>query len=117
MQKNLRLAAQSRGHLFWARGPDNAGHYNSRPDETGFFCDKGDYDSYYGRFFLHWYAQTLIDHADQILSLTNLALEGTEIIAKVFGSRIFNNLILLLLHCYLIIILITPLVELVLVAY
>ncbi|URD90372.1 hypothetical protein MUK42_26972 [Musa troglodytarum] len=83
MQKNLRLAAQARGHLFWARGPDNAGHYNSRPDETGFFCDKGDYDSYYGRFFLHWYAQTLIDHADQILSLTNLALEGTEIIAKI----------------------------------
>ncbi|WOL18292.1 beta-amylase 8 [Canna indica] len=83
MQKNLRLAAKLRGHLFWARGPDNAGHYNSRPDETGFFCDKGDYDSYYGRFFLHWYAQTLIDHADHILSLTNLAFEGTEIVVKI----------------------------------
>ncbi|XP_042393404.1 beta-amylase 8-like isoform X2 [Zingiber officinale] len=82
-QKNLRLAAKARGHLVWARGPDNAGHYNSRPDETRFFCDKGDYDSYYGRFFLHWYAQTLIDHADQILSLTNLAFEGIEIVVKI----------------------------------
>lgn len=83
MQQNLRRAAKLRGHSFWARGPDNAGHYNSRPQETGFFCDRGDYDSYYGRFFLHWYAQTLIDHADQVLSLANLAFEGTQIIVKI----------------------------------
>ncbi|XP_008808792.1 beta-amylase 8 isoform X1 [Phoenix dactylifera] len=83
MQQNLRRAAKLRGHTFWARGPDNAGHYNSRPHETGFFCDRGDYDSYYGRFFLHWYAQTLIDHADQVLSLANLAFEGTQIVVKI----------------------------------
>ncbi|XP_073106339.1 beta-amylase 8-like isoform X2 [Elaeis guineensis] len=83
MQQNLRRAAKLRGHSFWARGPDNAGHYNSRPHETGFFCDRGDYDGYYGRFFLHWYAQTLIDHADQVLSLANLAFEGTQVIIKI----------------------------------
>lgn len=77
LQQNLRRAAKLRGHTFWAKGPDNAGQYNSRPHETGFFCDRGDYDSYYGRFFLRWYAQTLIDHADQVLSLANLAFEGT----------------------------------------
>ncbi|CAA6672079.1 unnamed protein product [Spirodela intermedia] len=66
LQQSLRRAAKGRGHAFWARGPDNAGHYNSQPHETGFFCERGDYDSYYGRFFLHWYAQTLVAHADAI---------------------------------------------------
>lgn len=83
LQQNLRRAAKLRGHSFWARGPDNAGHYNSRPQETGFFCDRGDYDSYYGRFFLHWYAQILIDHADQVLSLAALAFEGTQLVVKI----------------------------------
>lgn len=81
-----------RGHSFWARGPDNAGHYNSRPPETGFFCEKGDYESYFGRFFLHWYAQMLIDHADNVLSLASLAFEETQIIVKVpFVCRVHNK--------------------------
>ncbi|RLN07772.1 beta-amylase 8 [Panicum miliaceum] len=83
MQKNLRQSALSRGHLFWARGPDNAGYYNSRPHETGFFCDGGDYDSYYGRFFLNWYSGILIDHVDQVLSLAALAFDGAEIVVKI----------------------------------
>ncbi|KAE8693176.1 Beta-amylase 8 [Hibiscus syriacus] len=82
-QQHLRKAAKLRGHSFWARGPDNAGHYNSRPHETGFFCERGDYDSYYGHFFLHWYAQSLMDHADNVLSLANLAFEETKIIVKI----------------------------------
>ncbi|CAN6271307.1 unnamed protein product [Urochloa humidicola] len=86
MQKNLRQSAVSRGHLFWARGPDNAGYYNSRPHETGFFCDGGDYDSYYGRFFLNWYAGVLIDHVDQVLSLATLAFDGAEIVVKVCNA-------------------------------
>ncbi|KAM7261542.1 hypothetical protein ACFE04_020619 [Oxalis oulophora] len=83
LQQNLRKAAKLRGHSFWARGPDNAGQYNSRPHETGFFCEHGDYDSYYGRFFLHWYSQALVDHADNVLNLASLALEGTQIVVKV----------------------------------
>lgn len=83
MQKNLRQSALSRGHLFWARGPDNAGYYNSRPNETGFFCDGGDYDSYHGRFFLNWYSGVLIDHVDQVLLLATLAFDGAEIVVKV----------------------------------
>ncbi|KAK9276445.1 hypothetical protein L1049_005978 [Liquidambar formosana] len=83
LQQNLRKAAKLRGHSFWARGPDNAGHYNSRAHETGFFCERGDYDSYYGRFFLHWYAQSLINHADNVLSLASLAFEETQIIVKI----------------------------------
>ncbi|GMH22825.1 hypothetical protein Nepgr_024668 [Nepenthes gracilis] len=83
LQQNLRKAAKLRGHSFWARSPDNAGQYNSRPHETGFFCHRGDYDSYYGRFFLRWYAQTLIDHANNVLSLARLAFEETQIIVKI----------------------------------
>lgn len=83
LQQSLRKAAKLRGHLFWARGPDNAGQYNSRPHETGFFCEQGDYDSYFGRFFLNWYSQTLIDHADNVLSLASLAFEDAKIIVNV----------------------------------
>ncbi|KAF6168888.1 hypothetical protein GIB67_038385 [Kingdonia uniflora] len=83
LQENLRDAARLRGHSIWARAPDNAGDYNSRPHETGFFCDRGDYDSSYGRFFLQWYTQTLIDHADNVLSLATLVFQATEIIVKV----------------------------------
>ncbi|KAL6981959.1 Beta-amylase 7 [Sarracenia purpurea var. burkii] len=85
--KSLRKAAEARGHSFWARGPDNAGSYNSRPHETGFFCDGGDYDGYYGRFFLTWYSQVLVDHGDRVLSLAKLAFEGTSIAAKLSGMH------------------------------
>lgn len=81
--QNLRKAATSRGHSFWARTPDNAGYYTSRPHETGFFCERGDYDSYYGRFFLRWYSQVLIDHADNVLSLASLAFEEIQLVVKI----------------------------------
>ncbi|KAE7999513.1 hypothetical protein FH972_003932 [Carpinus fangiana] len=80
--RSLRKAAEARGHSLWARGPDNAGSYNSRPHETGFFCDGGDYDGYYGRFFLKWYSQVLVDHGDRVLYLAKLAFERNHIAAK-----------------------------------
>jgi beta-amylase len=83
LMKSLSKAAEVRGHSFWGRGPENAGSYNSAPHEIGFFRDGGDYDSYYGRFFLNWYSQVLIDHGDRVLALANLAFEGTGISAKV----------------------------------
>ncbi|XP_071701296.1 beta-amylase 7-like isoform X2 [Rutidosis leptorrhynchoides] len=85
MLKNLTKAAETRGHSFWARGPENAGSYNSRPHETGFFCNGGDYDSYYGRFFLNWYSQLLINHADRVLSLAKIAFEETFVTTKLSG--------------------------------
>ncbi|KAL9435109.1 hypothetical protein AB3S75_021383 [Citrus x aurantiifolia] len=85
LMKSLSKAAEARGHLFWARGPGNAGSYNSTPHETGFFRDGGEYDSYYGRFFLNWYSQVLIDHGDRVFALANLAFEGTCISAKLSG--------------------------------
>lgn len=85
LMKSLSKAAEVRGHSFWGRGPENAGSYNSAPHEIGFFRDGGDYDSYYGRFFLNWYSQVLIDHGDRVLALANLAFEGTGISAKLSG--------------------------------
>ncbi|OWM88207.1 hypothetical protein CDL15_Pgr003619 [Punica granatum] len=85
LMKSLKRAAELRGHSFWGTGPDNAGSYNSRPHETGFFRDGGDYDSYYGRFFLNWYSRVLIDHGDRILALANLAFEGSCTATKLSG--------------------------------
>lgn len=87
--KSLRKAAEVRGHSFWAKGPDNAGSYNSQPHETGLFCDGGDYNGYYGRFFLNWYSQVLVDHVDRVLLLAKLAFEGCCIAAKV--SKALRN--------------------------
>ncbi|GFP81548.1 beta-amylase 8 [Phtheirospermum japonicum] len=80
--QNLKKAAKFRGHSFWARGPDNAGYYNSKPHETGFFCERGDYDSYYGRFFLQWYTQVLLEHTDSVLSFASLVFEEIPIVVK-----------------------------------
>nr|XP_048334059.1 beta-amylase 2, chloroplastic isoform X2 [Ziziphus jujuba var. spinosa] len=85
LMKSLRKAAEVRGHSNWAKGPDNAGSYNSPPHDSGFFRDGGEYDSYYGRFFLNWYSQTLVDHGDRVLALANLAFEGNCIAAKLSG--------------------------------
>lgn len=83
--KSLEKTAEARNLAFWGKGPENAGSYNSSPHETRFFCDGGDYDSYYGRFFLNWYSQVLVDHGDRVLALANLAFEGTPIAAKLSG--------------------------------
>ena len=93
--RSLKKAAEVRGHSFWARGPDNAGSYNSRPHETGFFCDGGDYNGHYGRFFLNWYSKVLVDHGDRVLSLAKLAFEGTCIASKVSDLLMFFNEIIL----------------------
>ncbi|KAL3829663.1 hypothetical protein ACJIZ3_018465 [Penstemon smallii] len=85
LMKSLEKAAKARGHSLWGKGPDNAGSYNSKPQETKFFCDGGDYDSYYGRFFLKWYSQVLIDHGDRVLALAKWAFEDTPIAAKLSG--------------------------------
>lgn len=81
---SLKKAADVRGHSIWGRAPENAGSYNSKPQDTRFFCDGGDYDGYYGRFFLKWYSDVLVDHADRILAMANIAFEETPIAVKVF---------------------------------
>jgi hypothetical protein len=72
-------------------GPSNAGSYNSRPQETEFFKDGGDYCSPYGKFFLSCYSQTLIEHGDSVLKMANLALKDVKISAKVRERLLSRN--------------------------
>jgi beta-amylase len=57
MLADLRAAARAVGHPEWGHGgPHDAGHYNSRSWETGFFVSQGgNWQSEYGHFFLSWY--------------------------------------------------------------
>ncbi|XP_016509788.1 beta-amylase 2, chloroplastic-like [Nicotiana tabacum] len=89
--KSLQKAAEAWGNSAWGKAPENAGSYNSKPQETGFFCDFGEYNGFYGRFFLHWYSQILINHGDRVLGLAALAFKGTPIAAKVSGIHWWYN--------------------------
>jgi hypothetical protein len=72
----LREAARRAGRPEWGHGgPHDAGHYNARVWETGFFASEGgSWDTDYGRFFLDWYAGELVGHAERVLSACGAAL-------------------------------------------
>nr|WEV03867.1 beta-amylase 2 [Paeonia suffruticosa] len=57
LMKNLTKAAEERGHSFWAKGPENAGSYNSQPHETGFFVTE--------LSGIHWWYKTA-SHAAEL---------------------------------------------------
>jgi len=69
MLGSLAAAAAAAGHPEWGQGgPHDAGHYNARSWETGFFLSAGgSWDSEYGRFFLAWYSGALLEHAEAVL--------------------------------------------------
>jgi len=68
-------------------GPHDAGSYNSLAWETGFFVSSGgSWDSEYGRFFLGWYSQCLLDHADRVLGAAGKAL-AKKGIPRTFKSQ------------------------------
>ena len=78
---DLKAAANAAGHPEWGGAePNNAGSWNSRPYDTGFFNSNGfdNYASPYGRFFLSWYQEKLLQHGDDVLALAKAA----------FGSRV-----------------------------
>ncbi|XP_020552316.1 beta-amylase 2, chloroplastic isoform X1 [Sesamum indicum] len=82
LMKSFEKTAEAKVKQFSGIQPEGVGSYNSKPYETKFFCDGGAYDGYYGRFFLNWYSQVLIDHGDQVLAMASLAFAGTPIAAK-----------------------------------
>ncbi|XP_038905124.1 inactive beta-amylase 4, chloroplastic isoform X2 [Benincasa hispida] len=69
MLAELKTAARQIGKPQWGnRGPRNAGDYNSLPSGAPFFVEgEGSFLSEYGHFFLEWYSERLIHHADAIL--------------------------------------------------
>eukprot|EP00889_Picochlorum_renovo_P003621 jgi/Picre1/30651/NNA_006012.t1 len=66
---SLARAAEAAGHPEWGHaGPPDVGHYNSTPDDTVFFRGwDGTWATEYGKFFLDWYSQALVDHGDRML--------------------------------------------------
>ncbi|KAI7758416.1 hypothetical protein M8C21_013104, partial [Ambrosia artemisiifolia] len=88
LRKSLEEAAEASGHdSSWGIPPNNAGSYNSKPQDTKFFCYGGDYNRPRGCFFLNWYSQCLIDHGDRVLAMADLALEGAALAAKLSGMH------------------------------
>ncbi|KAM7498995.1 hypothetical protein LguiA_023409 [Lonicera macranthoides] len=70
MMDDLQRAACQEGKSLWGNsGPQNAGCYNSSPYGVPFF-EEGleSFLSDYGQFFLEWYSDRLIRHADAILA-------------------------------------------------
>jgi len=76
MLKKLRQAAKDFGRPEWGHGgPHDAGHYNAKAWDTGFFVSEGgSWDSPYGAFFLKWYSSLLVDHCDRMLTAANEVL-------------------------------------------
>lgn len=68
MLADLQSTANEIGRPEWGHGgPHDAGHYNSRSWETQFFNHWGTFQSDYGQFFLTWYSDLLVQHAEKVL--------------------------------------------------
>eukprot|EP00455_Lapot_gusevi_P007391 TRINITY_DN1315_c0_g1_i1.p1 TRINITY_DN1315_c0_g1~~TRINITY_DN1315_c0_g1_i1.p1 ORF type:complete len:442 (-),score=177.01 TRINITY_DN1315_c0_g1_i1:380-1705(-) len=82
MLASLKQAAAAAGHPEWGNGgPSNAGTYNSQPYQTAFFSDSGfdNYASAYGRFFLNWYFNSLLDHSSLVMGAASTVFKGYNI--------------------------------------
>ncbi|GLC38086.1 hypothetical protein PLESTM_000684200 [Pleodorina starrii] len=72
---SLRACAQQVNQPSWGlRGPHDAGTYCVWPHQTGFFHQRGNWCSPYGKFFLQWYGDMLLQHADAVLGIAREAL-------------------------------------------
>eukprot|EP00475_Leptophrys_vorax_P023486 TRINITY_DN3211_c0_g1_i1.p1 TRINITY_DN3211_c0_g1~~TRINITY_DN3211_c0_g1_i1.p1 ORF type:complete len:290 (-),score=71.73 TRINITY_DN3211_c0_g1_i1:211-1080(-) len=96
MLKNLADSAAAIGHSNWGyAGPNNAGSYNSQPQNTGFFTSNGgdNFQSAYGQFFLGWYSEQLLNHGSTIVQSAKQVFSGTgiEIAAKISGVHWWYN--------------------------
>ncbi|KAL0051241.1 hypothetical protein WJX82_004216 [Trebouxia sp. C0006] len=76
MLADLKQAADAVGRPEWGcEGPHDCGDYNSPAWDTDFFVSSGgSWDTEYGNFFLSWYSNMLLQHADRILAAASEAL-------------------------------------------
>ncbi|KAJ9568047.1 hypothetical protein OSB04_004013 [Centaurea solstitialis] len=74
--EDLRAVAWQEGKPDWAsKGPPDAGDYNSFPTDVPFFEEgEGSFLSDHGQFFLEWYSDRLLRHADSILGVATKLL-------------------------------------------
>ncbi|XP_078436139.1 inactive beta-amylase 9-like [Wolffia australiana] len=71
MLAHLKRHAEASGNPCWGlAGPHDAPGYSQAPDSAAFFRDVGgSWETPYGDFFLSWYANHLVSHGDQVLSM------------------------------------------------
>ncbi|GIM16354.1 hypothetical protein Vretimale_18986 [Volvox reticuliferus] len=75
----LGACAQQVNQPSWGlRGPHDAGNYCVWPHQTGFFHQRGNWGTPYGKFFLQWYSDMLMQHADAVLGIAREVLLGPE---------------------------------------
>lgn len=84
---HLKQHAEATGNHYWGlTGPHDAPHYNQSPDATNFFKENGgSWETPYGNFFLSWYSERLLSHADRLLSVASAAFGGLPDVA-VYGK-------------------------------
>ena len=75
--------AQSAGHSEWNAPPSDTGDYNVRPGGSSFW--NNGFKTEYGKFFLNWYQQQLIDHGSSVLALARALFPNTRISCKISG--------------------------------
>lgn len=88
MKASLQASAIAIGQEGWGKGgPHDSGNYNQFPEDTGFFKREGTWNTDYGKFFLEWYSNMLIEHGDRILASAEGIFQGTgaKLSAKVAG--------------------------------
>ncbi|KAF5460252.1 hypothetical protein F2P56_020135 [Juglans regia] len=79
MRTSLQAAAEAIGKRDWGTsGPHDCGQYNQFPEDTGFFCRDGTWNSEYAEFFLEWYSGKLLEHGDRILLAARGIFQGTD---------------------------------------
>ncbi|CAA0826982.1 Beta-amylase 5, partial [Striga hermonthica] len=78
LKQDFKIAAAEAGKTEWDL-PDDGGTYNGTPRKTGFFAPNGTYLTEKGKFFLTWYSNGLIGHADQILDEANNIFQGCKV--------------------------------------
>ena len=80
MLSTLKACAQQVNQPSWGLGgPHDAGSYCMWPHQTGFFHHHGNWSSAYGKFFLQWYSDTLLRHADAVAATASQVMAGTGV--------------------------------------
>jgi beta-amylase len=87
MMANLSSAAKAIGHPEWGLGgPDDAGTYKDYPPSNiPFYSGSGHWNQAYGKFFLTWYSNQLIQHGSRILASARSIFPTAKLAAKVAG--------------------------------
>lgn len=79
MQQSLHDAAIAAGHPEWGKsGPANAGSYSDNAYNVPFYQEgaRDNYASDYGKFFLAWYSNQLLQHGNSDLTHDTYSLSA-----------------------------------------